>query len=123
MLYALDAAAVLQYVALVAAGAVEGAVLALGQAFVLRRELPRFDSRAWTAATAAAAALAWSIGLLPSTVGDRIDDVPLAAAVPAGVVLVTLLLPLGVAQWWVLRRYVERAPVWIWANVLAWPPP
>lgn len=27
---------------------------------------------------------------------------------------------LGLAQWIVLRRYVERAGRWLWANALAW---
>lgn len=32
-----------------------------------------------------------------------------------------LLLPsIGLAQWWVLRRHIRRAGLWVWANALAW---
>jgi hypothetical protein len=88
---------------------------------VLRRELAGFDRRAWVVATALAAAFAWSLGLLPSSLGDRLGETSLVVLILAGLVLgAALLLSLGVAQWWVLRRYVQPAALWIPANVVAW---
>jgi hypothetical protein len=119
--YASDAPSALLFLALVVAGAGEGALLAFAQAHVLRRELAGFDRRAWMITTALAAALAWSLGLLPSSLGERLDKISLVVLIPAGLVLGgTLLLSLGVAQWWVLRRYVQPAALWIPANVIAW---
>ena len=84
---------------------------------MLRGELVGFDRRSWVLATALAA----SLGLLPSSLGDRLTDISLAVLIPASVVLgFALLLSLGVAQWWVLRRYVRPAALWIPANVIAW---
>ena len=106
------------YPVLVVAGLVEGGLLGLCQAQLLRhwQILPR--RRDWVVATSAAAAVAWSIGLIPSTMGGP-------ALTPATVVLValgglTLLLSLPVSQHLVLRRYLDGAWRWIPINVLAW---
>ena len=64
---------------LVGAGAVEGATLGAAQLAGMGARRP--DPRKWIGATALGAALAWAIGLLPSTLG-----VPLA--MPLGMVLV-----------------------------------
>lgn len=109
------------YALLVVAGAGEGAVLGSAQWIVLREVLPALSARDWVAATAGAAAFAWSLGMLPSTLGDALEDVPavvLAPALAAGGV--GLLLSVGAAQAAVLRPHVERAWRWIGANVLAW---
>ena len=119
--YAFDARPAVLFAALVLAGVGEGSLLALAQAHVLRRELTGFDRRAWVAATALAAGFAWSLGLLPSSLHHRLDGVPLAVLIPSGLLLgAGLLLSLGVAQWWVLRRFLSRAGIWIPANVVAW---
>jgi hypothetical protein len=72
-------------------------------------------------ATAGAAALAWAIGLLPSTVGGGLAGWPvpllIALATVGGLVL---LLSIGTAQWLVLREHVPRAGRWIWATAVAW---
>ncbi|MHC1557876.1 hypothetical protein ACR9E3_02910 [Actinomycetospora sp. C-140] len=107
--------------ALVGAGVVEGMLLGAGQALVLRRVLPRLSARRWIGATASGAALAYLLGLLPSTVS------PVAATWPAAV-LVLLAVPLGVlllasiggAQWLELRRHVDRAGWWVAVTALAW---
>ena len=106
---------------LVAAGAVEGALLGTAQALVLRRALPGLPVRAWIAATAAAAALAWSIGLVPSQLGEHLSALPVAlvVAAAAGGGLV-LLASIGTAQWLLLRRLVPRAWRWIVATAAAW---
>lgn len=119
--YANGASPWLMYVALVAAGAGEGAVLGLGQSYVLSGELTGFDRRAWIVATALAAAFAWSIGLLPSMVGDAIRNVPVAVVVAISLPLgAALLTSIGVAQWFVMRRYVSGASLWIAVNGVAW---
>ncbi len=106
---------------LVLAGAAEGAVLGWFQARVLRRALPGLPVARWTVATAAAAALAWAIGMTFGTQGDRLAGMPVAALVPlaAGGGLV-LLFSIGVAQWAVLRARVHGAGRWIWGTALAW---
>jgi hypothetical protein len=107
--------------ALVAAGAVEGALLGTAQALVLRRVLPALHVGAWITATAGAAALAWSIGLVPGLLGERL------AALPTGLVVavaacggLVLLATIGTAQWLLLRRLVPRAWRWIPATAAAW---
>jgi cation-transporting P-type ATPase E len=106
---------------LTAAGAAEGAVLGLAQSRVLTRVLPGFPAVAWTARTAAAAALAWLVGLTPSLLAETWTGWPapllLATAVPAGLVL---LLSIGTAQWTVLRGRVRGAARWIGWTALAW---
>ncbi len=106
---------------LLVAGAIEGSVLGLGQASVLRRALPELSGRRWIAATALGAVLAYAIGLTPSTFAAGLRGWPVwavvAAGVPAGLVL---LLSIGTAQWLVLRRHVHRAGRWIVATALAW---
>jgi hypothetical protein len=106
---------------LVAAGAVEGALLGTAQALVLRRVLPALSVRAWIAATAAAAALAWSVGLVPGLLGERLAALSVGllvvGATIGGLVLVA---SIGTAQWLVLRRHVPRAWRWIPATAAAW---
>jgi hypothetical protein len=107
--------------ALVIAGAGEGAVLGLAQSHVLCRCIPALRRRDWVVATASAAAFAWLLGMLPSTLGERLEQVPLALLIPfAALGAVALLLSIGVAQWVVLRHHLPRASRWIAANALAW---
>ena len=80
-------------------------------------------------ATAVGAGLAWTLGMIPSTLMALMATTP-AGDVPAPSALVKYALAaaigaatgpvLGVAQWTVLRRYVGRARRWLWANALAW---
>jgi hypothetical protein len=108
-------------VLLVLAGVGEGAVLGWAQSRMLRRELPELRTGDWIRATAAGAGVAWTIGMLPSTLGGQVLELwpPLLAAlgVLAGV---ALLASIGFAQWLVLRRHVDRSGVWVVANALAW---
>ncbi|MET0765994.1 MAG: cation-transporting P-type ATPase [Blastococcus sp.] len=113
--------AALRFVALVVAGAGEGAVLGAAQSLVLGRLLPGFSRGTWTSRTAVAAALAWAIGLAPSERAESWQGWPvalqIAVAVPGGLVL---LLSIGTAQWTVLRRFVPGAVRWIGWTALAW---
>lgn len=49
-------------------------MLAYAQSLVLRRELPDFPAARWIAATSAAAALAWAIGMTPSALGGFAEE-------------------------------------------------
>jgi hypothetical protein len=75
----------------------------------------------WTARTAAAAALAWAIGMAPNALVDVLPDlapvVQVATAMAAGTVL---LVSIGAAQWTVLRRHVPHAADWIGWTALGW---
>ena len=102
----------------VAAGAAEGAILGFAQSRVLRQELSGFVPRDWVAATAAAAMLAWAVGM---SLGVYAESLPTAVLVVALILApVVLLGSVGGAQWLVLRRHVARAWRWIPANALAW---
>jgi hypothetical protein len=116
-----DAGAGVVVLSMLAAGAVEGAMLGWGQATVLRHALPGLSRRRWVAGTAGAAALAYLIGLVPSTFA-----VSMAAWPPVllgGVVSLLgcgLLASIGTAQWLILRRHVDHAWRWIVATAAAW---
>jgi deazaflavin-dependent oxidoreductase (nitroreductase family) len=100
------------------AGAAEGAILAFAQSRVLRRELAGFETRDWIAATAAAAALCWAIGMSLGVYGGSLPHAVLASgAIVAALVMLTAV---GGAQWLVLRRHAARAWRWIPANALGW---
>lgn len=106
---------------LVGAGAVEGAILGASQALVLRRALPQLSLRTWVAATAAAGAVAWILGLLPSATHELWSQWPLPALVLVAILLAVLLLcSVGAAQWWELRRHLAHAGTWVWGTALAW---
>lgn len=105
--------------ALLAAGAVEGAMLGWGQATVLRGVLPGLRRPQWIIFTAAGAVVAYLTGLTPSTAHDA--GLPLALFIPVVVVAgVVLLLSPGVGQWLVLRHLVQHAERWVFATAGAW---
>jgi hypothetical protein len=71
--------------------------------------------------TSAAAALAWSIGMLPSTAHDLWSRWPILLIVVAAAALgLVLLCSIGTAQWLELRRHVPRAGRWVTATAAAW---
>lgn len=103
--------------ALVVAGTVEGVVLGLAQAYVLRLPLPGVATRDWVRATAYGAAIAWAIGSLPFLAGERLMTWPPAVLVLLGTVL---LVSMGALQWRVLRAHVRGAGWWVAATAGAW---
>ncbi len=106
---------------LLAAGAVEGALLGTTQAHVLRRALPRLRMNRWVAVTSAAAVLAWLLGLLPSVAADAIGGWPTPILIGlAGAGGLVLLCSIGAAQWTVLRHHVARAHRWVAITAVAW---
>lgn len=107
--------------ALLAAGAVEGVLLGWAQARVLHRVLAGLATGRFVAATAAAAVLAYAVGLVPSTFSDALGRIPLATVVALYVVLAGLLLAsIGTAQWLVLRRVLPGSASWILTTAGAW---
>lgn len=106
--------------ALVAAGAVEGAVLGWSQARVLKRRLPTLSAPRWIAGTAVAAALAWLIGMLWSDPGAW-PAWPPGVLVAAGALAATALLcSIGFAQWLELRHHLARSGRWVAGTAAAW---
>jgi hypothetical protein len=97
---------------------------------VLRRALPRMPWSTWAEATGAGAFLAWTLGMIPSTVmslgsgsGGGGAQAELSEVFVYGLAfLMGLALGpvLGFAQWLALRRHVRGAALWMPANALAW---
>jgi len=111
----------LTYGLLLAAGFVEGLMLGTAQAWALKPALPRLSRPAFALATGAAAVLAYAVGMLPSTLGDRLGALPLAVLVGGGLVAgLVLLASIGTAQWLVLRRGRYGGPWWIATTAGAW---
>jgi hypothetical protein len=98
----------------VAGGALEGTLLGLGQWYGMGGTRP--PRARWVAATAAGAALAWSIGLLPSTLGLDFTQPATYALVAVGGL--ALLATIPTAQWLALRRAGTAS--WIPVNMGAW---
>jgi hypothetical protein len=104
-----------------AAGLAEGFFLGASQALVLRHTLPGFRPRWWVLATSLAAALAWFLGMLPSSTHALWSGWPQGWVVLAGVALATALLTsIGAAQALVLPRTVGRAWSWVGWTALGW---
>jgi hypothetical protein len=95
-------------------GAFEGMALAVGQYLGMREGRP--VAWRWIGATALAAAIAWALGMLPSTVGIDLGS-PLAL-IAIGVGGIVLLASIPLAQWLVLdRAHTFR---WVPVNAGAW---
>lgn len=96
-------------------------MLGWSQAIVLRQRLHGLRRAAWVALTAAGAVVAYFAGMIPSSTADIWTSWTWSAqaALFAGVGVV-LLLSIGTAQWWELRRYVHRAAWWIPGTGVSW---
>lgn len=107
--------------AMLTAGAVEGAVLGAFQSSVLRSALPHWRTAPWIGVTAAAAVVAWTLGMMPMLFGEQVARWPLWVQIPAVVAAgLVVVFSLGVAQWTVLRHYCARAALWPWGNAIGW---
>lgn len=106
---------------ILAAGLGEGLVLGFSQALVVRRALPAISSRSWIAATALGALIAWAVSLVPTSIGEGLEDLAPGVLAAGGLVLgVIFLLSIGGLQWRVLREQVPRAGWWIAAVAAGW---
>lgn len=104
-----------RYVAIIAGGAAEGATLGAAQLVGMGARRPRLAP--WIGATATGAAIAWSLGMLPSTVSLDLGSPLGIAAMAIGAVILLSCIP--VAQWVVIRRRAG-ALRWIPVNMGAW---
>lgn len=116
-------------VAIVAGTLIEGLAVGTAQWLVLRRPFPGIAWRTWAGATAIGAGIAWTFGMLPSTlmsIGQ--DSAQATTSEPSPAIVYTLAFAMGLmlgpvlggAQWLVLRRQVAGAGIWMLANALAW---
>jgi hypothetical protein len=105
------------FVAVVLAGSLEGILLGTAQADCLYRWAVLPTRRRWIVATSVGAAVAWSLGMLPSTIGLHLT---LRTVIMAGVGGLLLLTSLPLAQYFVLRDHVRRPLLWIPINLAAW---
>jgi hypothetical protein len=106
---------------LVLAGVAEGTVLGAAQCLVLRRIVPRLNSRDWVVVTALAAGFAWAIAMLAVHYTEPLGTLPMAVLLPlAAVAGMGVLLSIGVGQWFVLRHHVDGAFRWVWATAVSW---
>lgn len=108
---------------------IEGLVVGTAQWLVLRRPLVKMKWRSWALATALGAFIAWTLGMLPSTMlftgpetgagapGEMSDLLVYAPAAGLGLVAGSIL---GAPQWLALRRHLPKAGWWVPANALAW---
>lgn len=119
---------VLAALAVLAGTLIEGTVVGSAQWLILKGPLPLMRWRTWVLATGAGAFLAWTLGMVPSTLlsldsgGGAPPAEPGEAAVLGLAFLMGLVLGpvLGFAQWLALRPFVRRAGLWMPANALAW---
>jgi hypothetical protein len=107
----------------------EGSSVGWFQWRVLRHPLPALSLHAWWLGTAFGAFVAWTLGMLPSTLMNMAEASGAAPTAGPSQTLTLLLAAglgavagpiLGVGQWWVLRNHVARAWRWIPAQSLAW---
>lgn len=115
VLIVLNAPTAVAFPVTVAGGATEGLLLGTGQWIAMSGHRP--SRRRWVAATAAAAALAWTLGLLPSTLG--LDFSSGSTYVAIGIGGLALLASIPVAQWLTIRQR-PGAGRWIPVNMAAW---
>ncbi|RDI55232.1 hypothetical protein [Nocardia mexicana] len=116
-----DAAPAVTASALLAAGAIEGCVLGLFQGRVLRSVLKGFSPREWVMVTVVGAVAAWIVGALITVFGEQLSGWPPAAQVPVVVAgALVMVFSIGVAQWFVLQYWTNRAALWVWANAAGW---
>lgn len=107
-------------IGLTAAGVLEGVALGVAQHSIIGSLWPDIERRHWVAATAAAAGLAWLVGMGGSTVASS-DGVPTAVAIGLAVVVGPLALcSMGYLQWLVLRRVVTDCARWVPVTTAAW---
>ncbi|MFA5867945.1 MAG: hypothetical protein WC891_08335 [Actinomycetota bacterium] len=99
----------------------EGSILAAWQAAILKKRLPDLNRARFIIYTALAAALAWIIGMSPSTINNSVE-LPVWVWIVIGIIGVPFfLVSIGGAQWLELRKHVKKAWIWIIANAIAWP--
>lgn len=109
------------WAAIIAAGAMEGAILGMAQWWVMKDDLPALRASAWTVMTALGAVAAYVVAYLMVTFGKDIYALPVYAqliivAAAGGALLGSI----GAAQWLVLRSLMPHAWLWMVGTAAAW---
>lgn len=113
---------------MIAAGTLlEGVVVGMAQWLVLRRILPQVSLKTWVGMTALGACIAWTLGMIPSTIMNLRHPDPSASPIVSDIVVYSLAAVMGlvlgpilaIPQWVVLRRSLRGAGWGIPANALA----
>jgi hypothetical protein len=104
-----------QFGLLVFAGLLQGFALGIGEVIALRRGPLRVPAGRWILVTTLAMGAAWLVGLLPGSFSeiDWSNPVVLAAMI---VVVLSVLLIVPLAQWFILRSRVRDA--WRWLLIM-----
>ena len=120
----------LSFVFAVASGAVEATFVGLAQWWAMHPWFPTIERFAWWRGTMVGALIAYVLGYLPSTLMSMGEATASSAPVYEPAQWIVLLLAAGMgavggvvlsfAQWLVMRGKVNRAGLWIPANMLAW---
>jgi len=108
----------------------EGSAVGVAQWLVLRHIWPALKWQQWWSATAVGAFIAWTLGMIPSTLMSLAEETTTTTPAPeisdalvwSLAALMGLILGpiLALPQWFVLRRHVAHAGWWIPANAAAW---
>jgi hypothetical protein len=121
---------ILIFVFAVLSGAVEATIVGLAQWWAMKPWFAMVSRFAWWRGTMIGALIAYVLGYLPSTLMSMGEATTQSAPMEEPAQWVVLLLAAGMgavggavlsfAQWLELRGKVERAGIWIPANMLAW---
>jgi len=124
------ASILLSFIFAVMSGAVEATVVGLGQWWAMKPWFPMVDRFGWWRGTLIGAMIAYVLGYLPSTLMSMGEAANQSASMEEPAQWIVLLLAAGMgavggavlsfAQWLELRDKVEKAGIWIPANMLAW---
>ncbi len=120
----------LSFVFAVLSGVVEATVVGLAQWWAMNPWFPMVSRFGWWRGTLIGALVAYVLGYLPSTLMSLGETANQSAPVEEPAQWIVLLLAAGMggvggavlsfAQWLELRGKVEKAGIWIPANMLAW---
>lgn len=114
----------------VASGAVEATFVGLAQWWAMHPWFPTIERFPWWRGTMVGALIAYVLGYLPSTIMSMGESTASSVPVDEPAQWIILLFAAGMgavggvvlsfAQWLVMRGKVQRAGLWIPANMLAW---
>ncbi len=120
----------LSFIFAVLSGTVEATVVGLAQWWAMNPWFPMVSRSGWWRGTLIGAMIAYVLGYLPSTLMSMGEAANQSAPVEEPAQWIVLLLAAGMgavggavlsfAQWLELRGKVEKAGIWIPANMLAW---
>ncbi len=115
------------YVSFLAVGAVEGMLIGLAQATLLKRILPSLHVARFTAWTVLIAVFAWAMGMMPSTFFSSVPPAGASEEPSMWVVLGFSCLGgaiggllIGSAQALELRHHTRSVRPWIFATIIGW---